>query len=54
MNSKKNDTDNTFRLYLENIRAKEGRIILSDSDLIALAADEISRTYTYEEKQYSA
>lgn len=54
MNSNGNDTDNDFKLNIENIRAKEGRMLLSDSDLIALAADEISRTYTYEEKQYSA
>jgi hypothetical protein len=53
MMDNENNSDSLLKA-VEEIRKKEGRIRLSDMDLIVLAADEISRTFTYEEKNYSA
>ncbi|NLG18699.1 MAG: hypothetical protein GX556_15325 [Fibrobacter sp.] len=42
-----------FIRVVEAVRKKEGNQLLTDDDLIILAAEEISRTFTHEEKNYS-
>ncbi len=51
MNSESRSDD--FNKVVEEVRKKEGHQLLNDDDLIILAAEEISRTFTHEEKNYS-
>lgn len=44
--------DAAFLLKVKNVQDRIGRELLTDDDLIVLATEEISRTYTREEKQY--
>jgi hypothetical protein len=47
-----NDSAQEFARYIEEIQKKTGTELLSDDDLLVLAAEQISRTFTYEERGY--
>jgi hypothetical protein len=46
--------DPEFLRRTEAVRQKSGRQLLDDNDLLLLACEEISRTFTREEIRYSA
>jgi hypothetical protein len=46
--------DPAFLKIVSTIQSRIGRIALSDEDLMRLAVEEISRTFTREEKHYDA
>ena len=43
-----------FLRTVDKVKQAIGRRPLSDDELVALACEEISRTYTHEEKRYTA
>jgi hypothetical protein len=50
-----NDTrDPEFLREIDKVKSTIGKSPLSDDELIFLACEEISRTYTHEEKKYQA
>ncbi len=48
-----NSRDEAYNAYMNVIRNKIGKKLLSDDELIALAFDEISKTFTREERNYN-
>jgi len=44
--------DQSYSSYIETVKKRIGMERLTDDDLIALAFDEISHTFTREEKNY--
>jgi hypothetical protein len=45
--------DAAFLQRVKKVQERIGRELLTDDDLIVLACEEISRTFTREEKQYN-
>jgi hypothetical protein len=54
MNQPNDTRDPEFLREIDKVKSAIGKRPLSDDELIVLAGEEISRTYTHEEKKYKA